>query len=295
MRNLIARILYILFYYKIVKEAKRKDIILSIYGHDQQKEPFEKMIKWLITHGYKFITAEKLYDLISQKTPLDKKYVWLSFDDGWKSGYDNVLPILKKYNIPATFFIATKGIDDGYYWFLQAKQNRNFNLYNEIDELWKMSNAERKKIIEQLPPYIGERITMNVSELQMMQESGFANFGNHTHDHVMSDKCTKNELSLEIDKCSEIMKSITGDNCSLIYSYPNGNMDNMSRELIIEKGFKMAATTKLGYIRPGDDPYYLFRNEFKNGTLEENLLQIYNIWTPFFNNIKKILRIQDKK
>ena len=150
MRNLIARILYILFYYKIVKEAKRKDIILSIYGHDQQKEPFEKMIKWLITHGYKFITAEKLYDLISQKIPLEKKYVWLSFDDGWKSGYDNVLPILRKYNIPATFFIATKGIDDGYYWFLQAMQNRDFHLYNEIGELWEMSNAERKKIIEQL-------------------------------------------------------------------------------------------------------------------------------------------------
>lgn len=295
MRDLIARILYILFSYKIARASRRKDVILSIYGHDQRKEPFEKMVKWLISHEYEFITPEKLYDLMIEKIPLDKKYVWLSFDDGWKSGYDNVLPVLKQYNIPATFFIATKGIDDGYYWFLQAMQNRDFHLYREIGELWEMSNVDRKEIINQLPPYLGDRITMNATELKLMHESGLANFGNHTHDHVMSDKCSKAELSLEIDKCSEVMKNITSDDCSFIYSYPNGNMDEMSKELIVAKGFKMAATTNVGFIRPGDNPYYLLRNEFKNGTLEENLLQIYNIWTPFFNRIKRMLRIKNKK
>ena len=83
------------------------------------------------------------------------------------------------------------------------------DLYKEVDDLWKMPNEERSKIIDELPAYKGPRITMDEEELQKLKKSGFANFGNHTHDHVMSDKCTKQELSAEIDKCSMIMKNIT--------------------------------------------------------------------------------------
>ena len=295
MRKLIAKILYFLFYKKIEKCSLRQDAILSIYGHDQQKEPFEKLVAWLVSHGYVFVTPEKVYSLISGEEPLDKKYVWLSFDDGWKSGYDNVLPVLEKYRIPATFFIATKGIEDGYYWYSRAFQNRESDLYNEVDDLWKMPNGERTKIIDMLPAYKGPRITMNEAELQKMKMSGWANFGNHTHDHVMSDKCSKQELSAEIEKCSQIMKDITEDDCSFIYSYPNGNLDENTVEVIKEKGFKLAATVKIGWINPGDNPFDLHRNEFNNGCLEENLMQIYGLWTPFFNRIKRLLGVRNRK
>ncbi|MDD5996856.1 MAG: polysaccharide deacetylase family protein [Bacteroidales bacterium] len=295
MRKLIAKILYLFFYKKIEKSSLRQDAILSIYGHDQQKEPFEKLIAWLVSRDYVFITPEKVYSLISGDEPLDKKYVWLSFDDGWKSGYDNVLPVLEKYQIPATFFIASKGIEDGYYWYSRAFQNRESDLYKEVDELWKIPNKERSEIIDRLPAYKGSRITMNEEELLKLKKSGFANFGNHTHDHVMSDKCTRQELSAEIDKCSLIMKNITGDDCSFIYSYPNGNLDANSVGVIKEKDFKLAATVKIGWINRGDNPYDLHRNEFNNGCLEENLLQIYGLWTPFFNRIKRFLGIKNRK
>lgn len=295
MRKIIAKILYFFFYKKIEKCSLRHDAILSIYGHDQQREPFEKLMAWLVEHDYTFITPEKVYSIISGKEPLDKKYVWLSFDDGWKSGYDNVLPVLEKFHIPATFFIASKGIEDGYYWYSKAFQNRESDLYDKIDVLWKIPNAERAKIIDQLPAYKGPRITMNEEELQKLNMSGFANFGNHTHDHVMSDKCSKQELSDEIDKCSLKMKNIIGDDCTFVYSYPNGNLDQNSVEVIKEKGFKLAATVKIGWIKQGDNPYDLHRNEFNNGCLEENLMQIYGLWTPFFNRIKRLFRMKNHK
>lgn len=295
MRKLIAKILYLFFSKKIEKCASRQDAILSIYGHDQQKEPFEQLIAWLVNHNYTFITPEKVYAIVSGEEPLNKKYVWVSFDDGWKSGYDNVMPVLEKFKIPATFFIASKGIEDGYYWYSRAFQNRESELYKEIDELWKMPNAERAKIIDMLPAYKGSRITMNEEELQKLKDCGFANFGNHTHDHVMSDKCSKEELSAEIDKCSQRMNEINGEDCSFIYSYPNGNLDETSVGLIKEKGFKLASTTKIGWITPGENPYDLHRNEFNNGCIEENLMQIYGLWTPFFDSIKRIFGIKNHK
>ena len=82
MRKIIAKILYLIFYKKIEECSLRQDAILSIYGHDQQKEPFEKLIAWLVDHDYVFITPEKMYSLILGEQQLDKKYVWMSFDDG---------------------------------------------------------------------------------------------------------------------------------------------------------------------------------------------------------------------
>jgi len=39
------------------------------------------------------------------------EYVSLTFDDGWESDYTIAFPVLKKYNINATFFITTGWID----------------------------------------------------------------------------------------------------------------------------------------------------------------------------------------
>ena len=38
---------------------------------------------------------------------LKKKYVTISFDDGFINNLTNALPLLEKYNVPATFFIST--------------------------------------------------------------------------------------------------------------------------------------------------------------------------------------------
>lgn len=295
MRKTIAFILYLFFLPRIKKESNRKDSILSIYGHDQKRKPFEQLVVWLIRKGYRFINPEELFLYVSGKKALDEKMVWLSFDDGWRSNYDNVFPVLKKYNIPATIFVSTKGIADGYYWFTRAYQNRKSSLYNEVDDLWKMSNYERVKIIQQLPPYHGKRSTMNAKEIKEMTESGLVWWGNHTHDHVMNDNCTDEELTEEIEKCSCIMNEITSKDCSFIYSYPNGNHDDKTVSILKRMNFKMAVTTNIGRVFCPSDAYMIPRFEFKNGSLQENVLQCFGLWTDFFNTVKKRIGIKHTK
>lgn len=295
MRKIIAYILYIIYLPKIIKESKRFDSVLTIYGHDISRSSFENLIKWLLEKDYHFISCYELLDYINGNLPDKKKYVWLSFDDGWESNYDNVFPVLKKYNIPATIFVATKGVEDGYFWFNKARDNRNSPYYKDIKELWEMPNQKRVDIIDKLEKKSSNRLTMTPDELKEMTLSGLIVWGNHTHDHVMSDNCKEDELRKEILLCNEKIKEWTGTDANFIYSYPNGNLDDSSEQIVREMGFKMATTTEMKRTFKNTSPYNIPRTEFKEASTKENILHIYNIWTPFFDRIKRFLNIQSKK
>jgi peptidoglycan/xylan/chitin deacetylase (PgdA/CDA1 family) len=70
---------------------------------------FEAQIAFLKSY-YNVIS---LTDLVSQlyEKKLKKDAVCITFDDGYADNYYQALPILKKYNCPATFFIAGSYID----------------------------------------------------------------------------------------------------------------------------------------------------------------------------------------
>ncbi len=72
------------------------------------KDEFEKLIEYLINNKFWLITTQELHDYyITKKTKipgqhLGEKPIMLSFDDGYKNNYTNVIPVLekmeKKYN-----------------------------------------------------------------------------------------------------------------------------------------------------------------------------------------------------
>ena len=47
--------------------------------------------------------------------------VSVTFDDGWASQYNNALPVLNKYGVPATMYIYTEGINDVPLYMTQAQ------------------------------------------------------------------------------------------------------------------------------------------------------------------------------
>jgi peptidoglycan/xylan/chitin deacetylase (PgdA/CDA1 family) len=81
------------------------------------QQDLEKLIEYLILHNYWFLTPQDIYDFFLKKSKqipiehLNQKSIMISFDDGYKTVYTNLLPILykleKKYGmkVKVTLFI----------------------------------------------------------------------------------------------------------------------------------------------------------------------------------------------
>ncbi len=65
----------------------------------------EEEIKTLAAAGYTFMTSAELADALDKKTTLPQKPIVLTFDDGYRDFYTDVLPILKKYHVKATEYV----------------------------------------------------------------------------------------------------------------------------------------------------------------------------------------------
>ena len=95
-------------------------------------EMFNEQIKWL--YDNKFTTMSMGELLESMKTgKVPKKPVVITFDDGYADNYKSAFPILKNYDMKATFFIITENIGSGDYFMNldMLKEMRDYGMYIE--------------------------------------------------------------------------------------------------------------------------------------------------------------------
>jgi len=107
----------ILTYHDIETVSKGRFAITS--------ELFEQQLRYMKENGYTAITLAELDRFLRYEQPMPRKAVVITIDDGYKSAKNIVVPLLKKYGFPATFFIYTDFIGGG----------RNALTWDEVREL----------------------------------------------------------------------------------------------------------------------------------------------------------------
>jgi len=77
---------------------------------------FESQLKWLMDNQYTIIPLRTLVNYLQGKGPAPSpKSVVITADDGHKSVYTYMLPLIRKYNIPVTLFIYPSAISNASY------------------------------------------------------------------------------------------------------------------------------------------------------------------------------------
>ncbi|MBN1984012.1 MAG: polysaccharide deacetylase family protein [Chitinivibrionales bacterium] len=99
----------ILMYHKI--SAKPVADTLSISG-----AMFERHLRHMAARRYSSVTFSQLHEHLQKGTPLPKKSVIITFDDGYEDNYSVAFPILKRYGFKAAVALVGGSIGQTNQW-----------------------------------------------------------------------------------------------------------------------------------------------------------------------------------
>ena len=254
---------------------------------EPDKKRFEELIR-LLSYTFNIIPLAEAIERISTNS-LPKRAACITFDDGYLDNYTNAYPILKKYNIPATIFIATSYIGRGIMWndiVIEAIRSYSgiLNLAGlDIINQECFSDEQRKQIIQYIIPkikhlpqsireeyvceiesftgYTRVGLMMNKDEIIDLHQNNIT-IGAHTQTHPILVNLSEKQSENEIAGSKEELELILGENVEL-FAYPNGKPDvdytNRDVEIVKNLGFKAAVSTRLSIAAKSDSIYELPR------------------------------------
>ena len=100
----------ILMYHYVEPWPADADLIRQ--GLTVKPEDFAAQMAYLHENGYVTVSLYDLADAVALGTPLPEKAVVLTFDDGYRSLLDYVVPVLQPYGYTGTAFVITQFIDE---------------------------------------------------------------------------------------------------------------------------------------------------------------------------------------
>lgn len=121
LRQLVFCMMYYLGLFRLLRFIRRNHIvILKIHGvmDDSDRPSWEPLRPQLsrskldgylkiLSRRYRFVSLMSAIEMLQERRPMQPYSLVLTFDDGYRNNFTHALPILRRYNAPATFFIAT--------------------------------------------------------------------------------------------------------------------------------------------------------------------------------------------
>lgn len=229
----------------------------AYYLHDEKsQEQFEQTLLWFKSR-YNLVSINELREHIYNGKPL-KNACMLSVDDGWRSTYDVIYPVMKKHNVPFTIFVSPHVMETGmnfwYYtyqfcsqdeikaelifrgWYSEEAKSFAADMLLKqlpVDEIYDILNA----ILAKHPEIEIPRGFMNTNEVLELHRSGLVEVGAHTVMHPVLANETAERVTAEVKGSVERLSDILNKQVES-FAYPNGieELDFGTREMDIVKG-----------------------------------------------------------
>jgi peptidoglycan/xylan/chitin deacetylase (PgdA/CDA1 family) len=229
-----------IFYYHRVADLQFVDSRIDDWNVTPKR--FERHIATL-TQFAEIVPLGDLRERLNMRGPNARPLVCLTFDDGYSTFYSEVLPILKRYKVPATAFVVTGVVD-----------TRQPMLFDH----WARRNSSRV-LADCWRPF-------NWRELEDCVASGLVTIGAHSHRHLRGSQCTPAQMADEAGTSREILLSRLGEGHIPAYAYPYGNtklgdVGPAYISAVKAAGYELAVTTDLGLVGPNRDSLSLPRLE----------------------------------
>ena len=256
-----------------------------------QADAFHRQMEYISQLNME-MSLEEMVHRITEGIPPRKFSVAITFDDGHLSNVECALPILKKFDLGATFFITTdfaaqtavpwwdkwryriSRINKAISWELSACDLGDYNLCdnNEKKRLFsdlKVILRRNPNMVDEIDAYLTQisgvdsmpRSYMNWEEVRWLSRQRKVAIGAHSVSHARSDQ-SKSLFSEEIMPSKRVLEEKLGQPIRL-YSYPFGTRQELGPAICgdAEKaGFLGAVTALEGFNDPiTQNPFLLKR------------------------------------
>jgi peptidoglycan/xylan/chitin deacetylase (PgdA/CDA1 family) len=184
---------------------------------------FARQMRTLAALGYRAIALDRLLAARTVGTPLPKRSVVITFDDGFAGAVREAAPILEHHRFTATFFVVAGLIGSTSEW-------------------------TRRRGIE-MP-------LADVNALRELAEAGFT-IGSHTLTHRRLADLPASEARYELLESKRRLEDAFGRE-TRHFAYPYGSTSELVRAAVAECGYSTACTTTEG-ISPASDDLLMLR------------------------------------
>lgn len=268
--------LSILIFHRVLPEPD------PVFPDETDASHFNQMMGWIKT-WFNVMPLDVAVDALKRRN-LPARALAITFDDGYADNRKIALPILKRHDLSATFFIATGYLDGGRMWNdtvteairgcqashlelddiealagsrlktlpIESVSEKRTAIQTLLGQLKYLPASEReaasRSIADRCKVNLPDNLMMTSQQVVEMRRSGMS-IGAHTVTHPILAKLQALDVRKEISECKQSLESILEEEINL-FAYPNGkpNLDFQPKDAAIVKelGFKAAVTTAWG-------------------------------------------------
>ncbi len=226
------------FNYHRIGNAKKAVFDRAIFSCSS--EAFEKHLQE-IKDNFTVINTFQLAEMIAKNIKLTKRYAIITFDDGYVDNYLAALPLLKKYQLTAVFYLVTDFINsknipwwDEIAYLLRHSLGQNYRFLatdkvytlapKTIDQVIQKVMLDAKQsqshTIEQVLADVRSKLPQAKQQLQQEKQALFMNWqqvkalqangmeiGSHTVSHKILAQLSEQEQAFEIEESKKILES----------------------------------------------------------------------------------------
>ena len=185
---------------------------------------FERSMTRLYHDGYRTVGLSELGGWLCRGSSFPERSFVITFDDGYRSVYDEAFPILQRLGFSATVFLSVG------------------------------QNSERADSTRS--PSMCERAMLNWREVKEMHRSGIA-FGGHTLTHPDLTLLPDEQIEAEVVGGKVAIEDALGTPVET-FAYPFGRYNDRCRKLVSHHFF-CACSDRLGLLSKTSDPYAMER------------------------------------
>lgn len=192
---------------------------------------FARQMRLLVAFGYRTISLDDLRAARTIGTPLPKRSVLITFDDGFAAAIQNAVPVLAHHGLTATFFVVAASIGRTSEWTVR---NRG--------------------------------IEMPLADADALRDVAAAGFtiGSHALTHRRLAELPDSESRYELCESKRRLEDALERDVSHL-AYPYGSTNELVRQTAAECGYKTACATRPGMSPASDDLLMLRRVNVTGG------------------------------